>query len=78
MAYDEFTYGIDGKSELDMPLLMPAGINEVNYDPDNIIEIIVRWRYVQPILLMGDRKIRLTSTKRALRALLGLRGDEII
>ena len=58
MAYDEFTYGIDGKSELDMPLLMPAGINEVNYDPDNIIEIIVRWRYVQPILLMGDRKIR--------------------
>ena len=78
LYHEENTYGIDGKTEVDMPLMMPNGVNDDAYEMDSSIEMVVRWRYAQPILLQGDRKIRVTSSKRNLRALLGLGPDEMI
>jgi hypothetical protein len=76
VMHDQSTFTIDGKTTLDMPLMMPAGFDDM--DPDNTIEITIRWRYVQPILLRGDRRVTIDATKADVRTLLRLRDDEMV
>lgn len=72
----EGQYPVDGKETRDMPLILPADAEEM--EASNTMEITVRWRYVQPILYVGDRRIRVTTTKNDLRLLLRRKEDEYL
>lgn len=61
---DETTVALGPKQEVFLPLFKPTNFD--NIDPDNPLEINLRWRFAQPRIWTADRKIRVWVRKRDL------------
>lgn len=52
------------EAEARLPVLKPGNYDEI--DPDNMLELHLRWRFAQPRIWMVDRRLNVALRKRDL------------
>ena len=60
----ETVIAIGPEAEIFLPLFRPSNYDEI--DPDNVLQIDLRWRFAQPRIWKADRKISVWIRKRDL------------
>jgi hypothetical protein len=60
--YDQTIVSLGPEAEVYLPVLKPGDYEEI--DPDNVIELHLRWKFAQPRVWMVDRRIRVSLRKR--------------
>lgn len=71
----ELAVAIDGKSENLFPIMTPPNWGDL--DLDQTIEIVVKWRFAQPVFWKGERSFTVRISKRSSLVLLDeMQGDD--
>jgi hypothetical protein len=62
MRYGETRISVDAAADVLLPVFKPGSYDDI--DPDNGLELHLRWRFAQPRVWKIDRKIRVWIRKR--------------
>lgn len=59
---DRTVISLGAESEAYLPVMRPGNYDEI--DPDNVMELQLRWRFAQPRIWVADRRLRISLLKR--------------
>jgi hypothetical protein len=68
LSEGETTIVLSSQAERVFPLLRPSAYSEI--DPENMMQLEIRWQFAQPILWRVPRTLRVTIKKRDFEALI--------